>query len=94
MLYSDILFTFVIKVYYYAVFNLKISGWLCKIFDGKNYPDFEINCKTVDTLKAIMDVNSEMDNAISVIIDDVKRKTEEYEAKGKIFLRFKHKEKQ
>jgi len=62
----------------------EISYWLGSLLDREKIPDYEVNEFTIGTLSTIMNSNMELDSIVKILIDEVNRQNEEYEAKAHI----------
>ena len=65
-----------------STYCVQISYWLGSLLDREKIPDYEVNEFTIGTLSTIMNSNMELDSIVKILIDEVNRQNEEYEAKG------------
>lgn len=56
--------------------------WLQKTFGDQSIPSYEADARTVDILYQLAVCNESRNSDISLLIDDMKQKTEEYESEG------------
>ncbi|KAM7166408.1 HAUS augmin-like complex subunit 1 isoform 2-T2 [Macrochelys suwanniensis] len=60
--------------------RFKITLWLKRTFGDQPIPQYEVNSRTVDILYELMECNETRDRDVSLVIDDMKQKTAEYES--------------
>ncbi|KAL8204236.1 UNVERIFIED_CONTAM: HAUS augmin-like complex subunit 1 [Gekko kuhli] len=60
----------------------KVALWLKKTFGDQPIPPYEADARTVDILYELAECNESRDGDITLLIDDMKQKTEEYESDG------------
>lgn len=60
-----------------------IQVWLEKVFGGDSVPSYELNKRTIDTLYKLMKLNESKDRDTSLVIDDLRQKTEEYNSEAR-----------
>ncbi|XP_077202827.1 HAUS augmin-like complex subunit 1 [Paroedura picta] len=60
----------------------KVALWLKKTFGDQPIPPYEADARTVDILYELAECNESRDGDVTLIIDDLKQKTEEYESDG------------
>ncbi|KFR16051.1 HAUS augmin-like complex subunit 1, partial [Opisthocomus hoazin] len=60
----------------------QVGAWLKKIYGNEPVPQYEVNESTVDILYQLAECNEARDKDVSLLIEDMKQKAKEYEAKG------------
>ncbi|XP_008331458.1 HAUS augmin-like complex subunit 1 [Cynoglossus semilaevis] len=58
----------------------KVNIWLSSVFGDQLVPQFEVNTRTVDILYQLCESSEARCSEISLLIDDLKQKTTEYQA--------------
>ncbi|NXW52546.1 HAUS1 protein, partial [Nyctiprogne leucopyga] len=56
--------------------------WLKKIYGNQPIPEYEVNARTVDILYELAEHNEARDRDVSLLIENVKQRATEYEAKA------------
>lgn len=54
--------------------------WLTKVFGDQAIPEYEVNTKTIDILYQLAEYSDARCNQVSLVIEDHKQKTVEYQA--------------
>ncbi|XP_035631561.1 HAUS augmin-like complex subunit 1 isoform X2 [Oncorhynchus keta] len=62
--------------------NKKVSKWLSTVFGDQTIPEYEVNTRTVDILYQLAEASEVRCNETSLLIEDQKQKTSEYQADG------------
>ncbi|XP_075267762.1 HAUS augmin-like complex subunit 1 [Opisthocomus hoazin] len=60
----------------------RVGAWLKKIYGNEPVPQYEVNESTVDILYQLAECNEARDKDVSLLIEDMKQKAKEYEAKA------------
>ncbi|XP_053887185.1 HAUS augmin-like complex subunit 1 isoform X1 [Malaclemys terrapin pileata] len=60
----------------------RVTLWLKRTFGDQPIPQYEVNSRTVDILSELAECNETRDKDVSLVIDDMKQKTAEYESEG------------
>ncbi|XP_053153872.1 HAUS augmin-like complex subunit 1 [Hemicordylus capensis] len=60
----------------------KVALWLKKTYGDQPIPPYEADARTIDILYELAECNESRDGDISLLIDDMKQKTSEYESDG------------
>ncbi|XP_075887788.1 HAUS augmin-like complex subunit 1 [Nelusetta ayraudi] len=60
----------------------KVNSWLNSVFGDQKVPCFEVNTRTVDILYHIAESSEARCRDTTLLIEDIKQKTSEYEAEG------------
>lgn len=60
-----------------------IQVWLEKVFGGDSVPAYELNQRTIQTLYKLMKLNEARDKDVSIIVEDMRQKTEEYNSEAR-----------
>ncbi|EMP40139.1 HAUS augmin-like complex subunit 1 [Chelonia mydas] len=58
----------------------RVTLWLKRTFGDQPIPQYEVNSRTVDILYELAECNETRDRDVSLVIDDMKQKTAEYES--------------
>lgn len=60
----------------------QVNSWLNSVFGDQKVPCFEVNARTVDILYHIAESSEARCRDTTLLIEDIKQKTSEYEAEG------------
>ncbi|XP_008164276.2 HAUS augmin-like complex subunit 1 isoform X2 [Chrysemys picta bellii] len=60
----------------------RVTLWLKRTFGDQPIPQYEVNSRTVDILYELAECNETRDKDVSLVIDDMKQKTAEYESEA------------
>lgn len=66
------------------VYTFQVSKWLSAVFGDQTIPEYEVNTRTVDILYQLAEASEVRCNETSLLIEDQKQKTSEYQADGKV----------